>query len=398
MSVENENLRDPRNRLVREKYFCIRPRPLERWLWSQRIPASAERVFWLHWQEGMQQGDWCSELPLRRVARECDLDVSTVTRAYQILMRIGCLRRTDPGRDSANPFQQATAVTEVRLPRELLLELDRHPNRQPNRRPIAAPSSRCEQGRAATHIPPETEAPMGALASTATPASGEIPGPQPVPTIPESPDPFPSLRGRARAQALSQLLEHLSRTERHAYQEALRRHRATMEFDLDSTVPLATRVQLQQLLATLAAPCPSSLCASPSPTPGSCRELPSAQSPLSQTLLHPNARGSAPASSTSTFTASRPPKKLSLFDLGRLHRALQFSTSAAAAPELLRQVVWSIEKGALTRFDTRHALHIALKKIREGLWTRPNRMPPNWTRALTNTLRSASASETCCPA
>jgi hypothetical protein len=23
-----------------------------------------------------------------------------------------------------------------------------------------------------------------------------------------------------------------------------------------------------------------------------------------------------------------------------------------------------------------------LKKIREGAWTRPNRMPPNWARAL----------------
>ena len=55
MSVEDENNRDPRTRLIREKYFSIRPRPLERWLWSQGVPASAERVFWLHWQEGVDR-------------------------------------------------------------------------------------------------------------------------------------------------------------------------------------------------------------------------------------------------------------------------------------------------------------------------------------------------------
>src|ERR1700722_11965936 len=107
---------DPRHRLVREKYFSLRPRPLERWLWTQGVPPAAERVFWLHWQEGMQRGDWCSEVPLRRVASECCVDLSTVTKAYQLLARLGCLRRTDPGRDPANPFAQAVAVTEVRMP------------------------------------------------------------------------------------------------------------------------------------------------------------------------------------------------------------------------------------------------------------------------------------------
>ena len=113
MSVDNEKSRDPRTRLMREKYFNIRPRPLEQWIWAQGVPASAERVFWMHWQEGLQRGDWCSELPLRRVAQECHLDVSTVTRAYQLLAKLGCIRRSDPGRNPANPFQQATAVTEV---------------------------------------------------------------------------------------------------------------------------------------------------------------------------------------------------------------------------------------------------------------------------------------------
>ena len=107
MPVDSAGSRDPRSRLVREKYFCVRPRPLEQWLWAKRVPASAERVFWLHWQEGMLRGDWCSELPIRRVARECHLDSSTVTRAYQLLTKLGCMRRSDPGRDPANPFQQA---------------------------------------------------------------------------------------------------------------------------------------------------------------------------------------------------------------------------------------------------------------------------------------------------
>lgn len=73
---------------------------------------------------------------------------------------------------------------------------------------------------------------------------------------------------------------------------------------------------------------------------------------------------------------------LSVFELARLKRDVQGATSSAAAPELLRQVVWSIEEGALRRFSPPHAIHIALKKIREGAWTRPNRMPPNWARTL----------------
>src|ERR1017187_4525269 len=126
MSIENAH--DPRDRLVREKYFTLKPKPLERWLWQQGLPQAAERVFWLHWEEGMMRGDWCSELSLRQVARECCVDPSTVTRAYQVLKGLKLIRREDPGRDPANPFQQAIAITEVRIPRELLVELGRAPN------------------------------------------------------------------------------------------------------------------------------------------------------------------------------------------------------------------------------------------------------------------------------
>jgi hypothetical protein len=324
-------------RLVREKYFSVRPKPLERWLWSKNVPASAERVFWLHWQEGQLRGDWCSEISLRRVAHECDLDVSTVTRAYQCLVRLGCVRRTDPGRDPANPFQQATAITEVRLPAELLQELHRYPNRKPP----TEPQQLAEPGRA--HPPnhlvePESEP------TTTVPVTA-----QPTACAPKPVTPLAVLTGRDRAKALAEVTALLSATERDAYHSALRLHRPTMTFAPDSKVSAEKRALLQETLATLAA-----------------------DAALASAHRTPPANPSAQA----------PPRKLSLFHIARLKRDIQSATSTAAAPELLRQVVWSIEAGALRRFTPLHALNIALKKIREGSWTRPNRMPPNWARSV----------------
>jgi hypothetical protein len=333
MSVENENNRDPRTRLIREKYFSIRPRPLERWLWSQGIPASAERVFWLHWQEGVQRGDWCSEIPLRRVAHECNLDVSTVTRAYQLLARMGCIRRTDPGRDPANPFQQATAVTEVRLPRELLAELHRHPNRRVH-------STRPE-------LPQKKRAPEADTTSPA-PLSHDAP---------KSPDPLTGLRGRDRVRALAQVTQAMSTTERDAYQEAMRMHRPSMTFDMDSKLSGEARAVVLQVLFSMSA--------TPVPTTNKVSKTISPEEPRA--------------------------RNLSVFDLARLKREIQTATSSTACPELLRQVVWSIEVGALKRFSTLHAVHIALKKIREGAWTRPHRMPPNWIPKMI----APAVSETC---
>ena len=67
--MPNESTHDPRVVLLRDKYFSLRPKPLEEWLWRQGIPPSAERVFWLHWQEGMRNEDWCSAIPIKQVAR-----------------------------------------------------------------------------------------------------------------------------------------------------------------------------------------------------------------------------------------------------------------------------------------------------------------------------------------
>jgi hypothetical protein len=338
MSVDNENNRDPRVRLIREKYFSIRPRPLERWLWSQGVPASAERVFWLHWQEGVQRGDWCSEIPLRRVARECNLDVSTVTRAYQLLAKMGCIRRTDPGRDPANPFQQATALTEVRLPRELLVELDRHPNRRSNSRKAEDIETERAPGMNATQRASETE-------TTTEPSN------------PQSSNPLAGLRGRDRVRALSQLTDAMSANERDAYQQAMRMHRVSMTFDTESKLTEEGRAMVLQVL--------SSMAAAPAST---------------------DSKGSA-----STVGAEPRPRKLPLFELARLKRDIQIATSSIQGPEVLRQVMWSIEAGALRRFSPPHAINIALKKIREGTWTRPHRMPPNWVPALS----TAAVAETC---
>lgn len=312
--------RDPRVRLVREKFFSLRPRPLERWLWAQGVPAAAERVFWLHWQEGLKRGDWCSEVPIRRVASDCQLDVSTVTRAYQYLLRLGCLRRTDPGRDPHNPFRQATAITEVRVPRELLVELDRHPNR-------AAPRAQ---------FTPEVT-PLDADASPATPSTRE-------PPAAAEPRPVPS--GRERLRTLSRLKAAMSPAERRRYDEAFRSRATHLDFDADTKLTPEERAQVLEVLATLAA----------APRPGA-----------------------TPSTAIARPEGSR---RLSDFELARLRRDIQGATSTASAPELLRQVAWSIEEGALTRFSPAHARHIALKKIREGAWTRPNRMPPNWARPL----------------
>jgi hypothetical protein len=84
-------------------------------------------------------------------------------------------------------------------------------------------------------------------------------------------------------------------------------------------------------------------------------------------------------------------RNLALFELARLKREIQNATSSTASPELLRQVAWSIEVGALRRFSPLHAINIALKKIREETWTRPHRMPPNWVHALS----TAAVAETC---
>jgi site-specific DNA-cytosine methylase len=317
MSIRNE--RDVRTQLSREKYFSLRPKPLERWIWEQGIPQAAERVFWVHWEEGMRRGDWCSELSLRQVARECAVDTSTVTRSYQALKHRGLLRREDPGRDPMNPFRQSIAITEVLVPRELLVNLSRYPNRS---RTVAAE-------------PPAT-------AATEASPSEAIEAPK------------ASVLGRGETKAI---LEKLSDSEKHAYFAASRDRRTSMSFDAETKLSPEERGRVLNVLTSLAHATPS---------------------------ITSSAASKATPKQVGSYAK---PRRLSPLEAARVRSSVLNLAAPNGGGELFRQVLWSIEEGALRRFDARLALNIALKKIREGAWTKPNRLPPNW-------LASARA-ETC---
>jgi hypothetical protein len=325
MAIETESRGlqgDPRTRLVKEKYFALRPKPLERWLWQQGVPQAAERVFWLHWEQGMRSRDWCSQLPIRQVAAQCCVDPSTVTRAYQVLRSLGLIRREDPGRDPLNPFQQATAVTEVLLPRELLALLPHAPNRlQINQLPIKKASS-------------EASGATSAKVLTVAPTT-----------------PRPS-----RQQVLA-TWERTSASERSRYFNASRTGIASIEFDLDTRLTQQDRsellTQLRQMAHARNTPAQDSKCVQGTPERAPCV-----------------------------------PRRLSLLALARARQQVFQRAAPAVADEILRQVIWAIEEGALRRFEIPLALNIALKKIRQNSWTRPHRMPPNWSRL-------SAAAETC---
>jgi hypothetical protein len=326
---------------VRTKYFTLRPRPLEDWLWRNGVSPSAERVFWLHWQEGMRSRDWCSSIPIRRVAALCSLDVSSVTRAYQLLSRLGLVRRQDPGRDPARPFEQAVAITEVRLPRTLMDEWQRHPDRRTH----AESLSPTAQPR------PQPQSPICAAlpaADAETPVS--------------RPDPFAGKSGLERHRALSALLAQMSSAERRIFDAALRRRHSQMAFDEPSRMDDESRRVVLQVLSIAAA------------------SIPAASTPAASNT------GSLAPTAVPESTNRR--QRLSQLEMARLRRELQSLTDREGAALLLREVIWSVEQGALSRFAPLHGLRIALKKVREGLWTRPHRMPPNWARHLSDPAAS----------
>lgn len=321
---------DPRTRLVREKYFTLRPKPLEQWLWQQGLPQAAERVFWVHWEEGMRGGDWCSQLSLREVAQHCCIDPSTVTRAYQVLKKLELIRRADPGRDERNPFQQATAVTEVRVPRELLVELSRAPNRPVRSVPSIAPA---QASPAMANTPP------------ATPTPGPVPTPAPAETLP-----------RLKYREFQGILGRLSEPEKAAYKAAWDANAPTMAFAAGSALtPLEQRYVLQSLAAKAEAPVAPARTAS------------NAGGPSARTL---GDRHTPP-----TYIG---PRRLNTLEAARLRHRLQDAVPTDAVAETFRQVLWAVEEGALRRFEIAMAINIALKKIREGAWSRPNRLPPQW--------------------
>jgi hypothetical protein len=108
-------------------------------------------------------------------------------------------------------------------------------------------------------------------------------------------------------------------------------------------------------------------------------------------LTSASARISGPGSVNSVHRSKAPTAsvRLSVLELARARRTIgAHSATAQQAAETLRQVVWAVEEGALRSFGTLKGLNVALKKIREGAWTRPHRMPPNWQRL-------GAAPETC---
>jgi site-specific DNA-cytosine methylase len=286
MSIRNE--RDARTQLSREKYFSLRPKPLERWIWEQGIPQAAERVFWVHWEEGMRRGDWCSELSLRQIARECAV-------------------------------RQSIAITEVLIPRELLVNLSRFPNR--NRIPAAELPSIPKAASA------QAEAPKAAV-----PRRGET----------------------------KVILEKLSDSERQSYFAASRERRASMSFDAETKLTPEERGRVLDVLMSLANATPST----PSPS-----------------------ASTAPQKQVGNYAK---PRRLSALEAARVRSCVLPLAAPNGGAELFRQVLWSMEEGALRRFDARHAMNIALKKIRDGAWTKPHRLPPNWLASARNETCSAA--------
>ena len=329
-----ENARDPRAVLVREKYFTLRPKPLERWLWQQGLPQAAERVFWLHWEEGMRRGDWCSEVSLKQVARECCVDASTVTRAYQVLKGLDLIRREDPGRDPGNPFQQAIAITEVRIPRDLLVNLARSP-------------SRSQHSKIDARAPEE---PVGPAVATIPPVGGIAAQKAPQAAAPRA--------GLTREES-SSLMRKLSDAERSSFFLASRDRRTSMAFDEATALTAEERGRVLEVLTQVSMEMPKAA------------EQPKRPSPATQ---------------SKEFAR---PRKLPPLEAARLRKRIGELVPMAAQPEVFRQVLWSVEEGALRRFDARLAANIALKKIREGAWTKPNRMPPNWRLAAPETCSAA---------
>ena len=309
--MPNEISRDPRVTLMREKYFTMRPKPLERWVWQQGLPASAERVFWHHWDLGAQNGTWCSQVPLRIVARDCCLDPATVTRAYQLLKRLGLLRREDPGRDPRNPFQQATAVTEVRVPKELVVGLAREPNRRAGKGLEPAVAPRREAG-------PDARPPAPAASET-------------VPSREES----------------REIFAKLSAGERSRFSAASSHRRASLEFDADTRLAPTERAHVLATLESLA-----------------------------------RARPTAAPGAVSVAPRQTGPRRLTALEVIRVEKGLRTLAEARAeAPPagLLGEVVYAAEEGALAKYPVPLAVNIALKKIREGAWSSPHRMPPDWS-------------------
>jgi len=266
------------------------------------------------------------------VALECCVDPSTVTRSYQLLKSLDLIRREDPGRDPKNPFCQATSITEVRLPRAFITELGRSPNRA--QKDSSPPTLTVAMS--APQIPP----------SPATIPAGPAPQAADAPII-ETSAPAKPPATRQRRQQTQALWARASDNERTRFFVASKDRRTHLEFDADTRLTPEDRGWILAQLAQLAVAKPS-------------EPAPSAATPKPRKSVYQG------------------PRRLSVLDLARTRKRILDCVPGATAAEILRQVIWAVEEGALRRFEVPLALNIAIKKIRDGAWSRPHRMPPQW--------------------
>lgn len=306
--------RDPRTALVEDKYFEPLPELLRRWLWHSGLNQTEERVYWVHWQLGRRSGDWCSEVTIAWVASECGVSLSTVTRAYQTLRERGLIRREEGGRHPADPHRQLPSITEVRLPREVLVEMGRAPNR---------PRS------SAAAVPPDAPA---RSAPVAAPPAVRVDAPVSPPAL-----------GRRETE---RLFSRMSTAEQSRFYAANREYRTHMDFDDGGRLTPEDRAAILAVLASTAGTRPE---------------------PTAAAAVTRQQRGRA---------AQEP--RLGTLQVARLRRSLSSLNPPQGVPGLLREVIWAVEEGALAVLAPAFAVNVALKKIREGVWTRPHRMPPNW--------------------
>jgi hypothetical protein len=165
--------------------------------------------------------------------------------------------------------------------------------------------------------------------------------------------------GREQTQAM---WSRATEEERARYFVACRDRLTSLQFDANTRLTPEDRGEILSQLAQVA----------------SARPLSSHPKPLDATRLQ--AKG---------------PRRLSVLELARVRREILKTVPGPGSPEVLRQVLWAVEEGALQRFTVSMAVNIALKKIREGAWSRPHRMPPNW---LSQGLKAAHARPEPCSA
>lgn len=200
-------------------------------------------------------------------------------------------------------------------------------------------------------------------------------------TGPKEIEPFAGLTLRQSVHRLGRLLSRMSPAERSHYARAIQDRRSVVSFDADTGLAPAEQYEVLAVLGRLAG-------ASSTPSPrieesqGYERNAPEVSGPeraggprLIAELLA--SRGAIRVHSSGP-RASDGPRKLSRIALARLQQQLPRAIGSARgeiAAQLLREIAWSAERGALKRFEEPLAVNIALKKVRERLWTRPHDMP-----------------------